>query len=227
MEKLSGEGLKAFKLAKKTIYGLGVVFLIISLIFMLKIVNGDTCGREAYTYYDGGSVQLATELDAAGEIVLQHNPFNEDKNIKEWQFCFTANATDAVELHVVNSADYVLAHAIIGQDVENHCYGLSFPANATFNYIGLQCLTCAPQDPRVFFYEEVLGEQVERVVETSNSFSVTDDNTLDWVLYGYPSCWESVKYFTYWYLTGAIILLIIIVLLFGEKKAEEVLNNFD
>lgn len=213
---------KTVRIIKKTMYVFGIIFLVATAVFLLKIVNGDTCGREDYTEYSYGAVQAAVTLDTANSVVYQHNPFPRDKNIDEWRFCFTTNATSAVELHVVNSRDDILGHAIIEDGYHNHCYNIIFPENETFNYLGLACPACSNADPEVTFYEEIIGAETERVVEEGNVFTTSDENTLDWVLRGYPSCWESIKYFTYWYLTLAVIMSILIGLVYGSKKTKEV-----
>lgn len=215
------------RIAKNTIKVLGVIYLVLFFIFAIKIINGDTCGRTTYSEYGFGALQEAFTMDAANERVYQNNPFPRDKNIKDWRFCFTTNATDALELHVVDSADMVLGHVIIEDGYHHHCYNVVFPDNETYNYIGLECLTCSASNPKVTVYEEILGVSTERVIKTGNTFTTTEENTLDFVLYGYPSCWESVKYFTIWYLTGAIFILVIIGLIFGLKKTEDIIKKND
>lgn len=222
---MSENAKKEVKIIRKVGAGLLILFLIITAIYIVKIINQDTCGRETYTDYGYGALQAAVTMDAANEIVLQHNPYDREKNIKEWRFCFTSNNTDAVELHVVNSADDVLGHFLIPSGYDTHCHNIRFPANETFNYIGLQCLTCSVANPKVTLYEEVLGVDVERVVENTNTFTSTNDNTLDFVLHGAPSCWENIKYFTFWYLTSLILLTLVWFAYMGKDKLKELLEN--
>lgn len=212
---------------KKVLIGLGVLYLVFLLVFTMKIINGDSCGRTDYTYYGGGGLQEGVTLDSANAMLYQHNPYSPgNKNINYWTFSFTANATSAVDLHIINEREEVLAHAIIEDGYAHHTYKLFFNDNETFNYIGVKCPLCSSSDPEVTFYEEVLGREVERVVQEGNSFTTTDDKTLDFVISGYHSCMESIKYFTFWFLTGAIMIMIVIGLLYGIDKTEKEIKGF-
>lgn len=216
---------KGIKIIKKALLVLGIVYAIIVFVLIIKVINNEHCGRNTYTDYDNGEVTAGITLDAEGETVYQHNPFHNGCNVKHWNFCFSHNATAATELHIINSADEILAHVIIGTGYEKSCYRVNFPENETFNYLGIRCDTCSAAAKEVTFYEELAGTTVERVFKGGSAFIVTQDNTLDWVVYGYPSCWESVKYFTIWYLTGGIALIIILGLIYGVKKTEEMIKR--
>jgi len=216
---------KIVRTAKKVITGFTIVFLILLFLYGVRMLNGETCGREEYTYYNYGALQTGITINANDDTVLQHNPYNEEIKINYWELCFTYNATNPIELHIVNSADEILGHIFLQENYNYECYAAKFnKTTENYNYIGLRCDNCGTKATSITFYEETLGEQTERVV-LNGGVTITQDNTLDWVLHGYPSCWKNIKYFSIWWLTGLIFMLIIIFLIAGLKKTEEIIKN--
>ncbi len=215
---------KELNMIKKVGAGLLILFLVITFIYLIKIANGDTCGRETYTDYGFGGLQAAYNITTGGEIILQHNPYDRQKNIEQWRFCFTNNATAGIRMFIVNEAEDVLGQAIIESGYDTHCYNIVFPENETYNYIGFRCDDCGTV-ANVTIYEEILGVDVERVLITGSVFLTPTGNTLDFVLEGAPSCWENIKYFTFWYLTSLILLLLVAGAFVGKDKLRELLEN--
>ena len=213
----------AKKVVKGVLIALFAILMIVTVGYALKMFNGETCGRVTYTDYNGGSLQAAVTLDDDDERIYQHNPFNYEEKVINWRFCFTANATEAIELHVIDSAENILAHALIEDGYHRHCYNVVFPDNETNNYIGLRCDNCGLKGIEVILYEEILGADVERALYTGTDLTTFDANTLDFMLEGEPSCFKSIKYFYLWFLTGAALLFLIIGVVTGFKKIKEVL----
>lgn len=201
------------------------VFLVLTLFYGIKMLNGESCIRQEYTFYKGGEIQPAITITDNNQVVLQHNPYNNDLKIKNFYLSFTYNSTAAIEAHIVNAAEEILAHVFIEEGFHQANYAIKFNDNETYNYIGLRCDNCDTKNTDITLYEEILGEEVERVVDINGVITITEDKTLDLVLRGYSSCWNSIKYFSVWLLTGIIFMIIIIGLIKGLSKTEEVLNN--
>lgn len=212
---------KAKKLVKAVLLIMGLVFIAIVASYLLKGLNGESCGYDTHTFYDGGALQLAATLATTNSYILQHIPHSiNEKKYTDNYFCFTANATEGVEIKIITT-DKTLATVVIGQSYEKHCYNIPIAKNDTLNYIGVKCPSCSAANPKVMFYEEILGVNVERIVK-GVSTTVSDSNTLDFTIRSYNSCWNSVKYFSNWYITLCVFMLLIMGVSVGYKKLKEV-----
>ena len=87
---------KAKRNVKLTMLALGVIFLVITSFYLIKIINGDTCGSKTYSDYTGKALTESTVITTSGGAVYQNNVFDGEVNVDDWRFCFTANASDNV-----------------------------------------------------------------------------------------------------------------------------------
>lgn len=112
------------KLAKKTLLILGIVYLIIVFVLVINVINGESCGRKTYTSFDGSATEEGITLDAANEKILQETPFINSVRFKHAEICFYANATDSLEITIINEFEEELARGFLMSGAYNYC--LSF-----------------------------------------------------------------------------------------------------
>lgn len=203
---------------------LGIIYLVISSFYLLKIIDEDTCASKRYTSYDGGTTTIGYNMTTNNEIVMVNNPYEHGKNTEKIKLCLSLNSSDVVNLRVVDLELNILANDIINGSVDK-CYFLE-EFNFETSKIGVMCVDCDINN-NLFLYEEVVSANEEITVVKNGVYSVFSDKALDIVLIGYNSCWDSIRYFTVWYLTGTIMLMIIVLLLVGFDKAEKVLFKDD
>jgi hypothetical protein len=201
-----------------------LAYLIISFFVVLRIVNDETCGREEYTSYKFGSVtNSGSSLDSVNGSLLIGNAYDRSKNIIEWRLCFSVNSTSSNRLSVIDDKGDVLGSGFVSSGFANYCFNF-VPTDLKFNNIGLLCDSCNSSNS-VTFFEESLGTVERRVIEENGVISIVDDKSLDWVVYGFPSCWERLKLWSYWFISGFIFFIIVIFIIKGGNKMKEVFFN--
>lgn len=210
-------------LIKKVIVIAGVAFLIIMFFMVIKILNQETCGRETYTDYDfNGNVNSVRTLDSTNSYALINNPYEHIKNIKEFNFCFTTNSTEATIIEII-STERTYETIVIGEGYNEQCHFVTFPKNDSLNYIGLRCPSCS-QSTVVTLYQGLIGEDVS-MVHYNGTVNEFTGKSFDWVLNGQKNCLEAIKFFSFGYLMLIIMLGLIIGLIFGTEKIREVLYS--
>lgn len=198
-----------------------IVFLL-----LVRILNEETCGRDTYSSYEGGGTEAGITLDAANEEISQQTPFLEDKRFLHARVCFAANATTDQRVELVDEHRHILTKGYVNNGYDRYCLFFEHQENHTYNFIGINCPGCGPGDEITFYREIIANDDVLTITDTkTGGITVSYDKPYDWSIDVYPTCWNTIRYFTYWYLTGAIFFLIIFGLVVGLKKTEEVIKR--
>lgn len=217
---------KGTKLVKKALIVLGVIYLVIVFVFLIRIANGETCGRIDYSNYGGGAISAGVTIDSPEEFLSQQIGFIEKNRFKHYGICFSANATTDLRVEILDQERHVLTKGYVAEGFDRYCLYLKNGYNHTYNFIGVNCPDCAPGS-EITFYQETLGHNNFLTIQDVKGagLNVSNSKSYDWVFTVYPTCWNSIKYFTIWYLTASIFFMVILGLIVGLRKTEEVINK--
>lgn len=197
------------------------IFLVIFAMLGIRVNSEMTCGRDTYGAHSQAVYDNRTDLDNAGNFVLQEFELNRTHDYVKHEFCFTTYCVpaDGCNVNVINQDETVLITEYTPQGQASYC---SMITNITYHqYLGLQCPSCTNASAETKVQEVVAGDLVNVVEENANALSVTSDEQLTYTLHSYKSCRGLLKWFFWWYIILLLLLFLLMLIIVGFRRFEK------
>lgn len=199
-----------------------VVFLAIFGMLGLRVNSELSCGRDTIGAHSQAVYDNRSDLDNAGDYVLQEFEINLSDYI-EHEFCFTAYCVpaDGCRIDVINQDETVLMSEFEPQGQHSHC---SMISNITdHQYLGLSCPTCTDAATELKIQEVVAGDTKNIVDNNVGSLNIIEDEMLTFTLHSYKSCKGTLKFFLWCYIWLMVGLFFLMLILVGFRRFEKLI----
>ena len=200
---------------------ISVIFLVIFSMLGLRVNSDMACGIDKIGAHTSAVYDNRSELDNAGDYVLQEFALNITDTYIKHEFCFTTFCVDPDGCHiqVINQDQAVLMNKYDTYGQNRNC---GIIKNITdHQYLGLLCPTCNTSASELKIQEVVAGDLVNVVDNNSSSLEITKDEQLTFTLYSYKNCKGLIKFFLWCYIFVMGSLFLLVSILLGFRRFEK------
>lgn len=201
--------------------GFTIVFIMFASWIGIKINSDISCSTtKIYEGDNSGFINSVHVLNDTSTAVLQE--FEIDKEFMNYKFCFDVNTSTTNKLSILDVDNTTLATVFVDNSTQHYCAFIDDETIKGISYFGLRCDSCDTNT--VTIMKELLGLDVKQITTNFNDvFSVYEDNTLSYVIYGFDDCKTQLKYVTGGYFALLLVIFLCMLIFIGYDKFRSML----
>ena len=219
-------GLKQDENAIKSFF---LFMILITLVFMfvftylgVKIHNGDTCERNFYGSKPHAALDNSTFLLLnPGDYLLTEFFFNDSQNLK-YDFCYNINveSENGLRIRITDEVNNTYAEEFVLNNTQSYCTNLDSSLISFKNNLGVVCDNCDSSN-NITIMSQLTGANIKNVYNLNNTLSVSNSDRPGYLLIGWGSCRNIMKFYWFLYMTTLTVIGLIALMIFGIKKFQE------